>query len=64
MNTQEIIQALIKDQLIENAKMQAHDHNFGKLSMLIAIATDKVATVDELMDVTYELDKNSSLYQA
>jgi hypothetical protein len=64
MSTQEIIQALIKDQLIENAKMQANDHNFGKLSMLIAIATDKVATVDELLDVTYELDKNASLYQA
>ncbi len=63
MNTQEIIQSLIRECLIQNAKMQAHDHNFGKLSMLIAIATDKVATVDELMTVTYELDKNASMYQ-
>lgn len=63
MKTQEIIQALIKEQLITNACMQANQHNFSKLSMLIAVATDKVATVDELMDVTYELDKNASLYQ-
>ena len=62
MNTQEIIQALIKDQLILNAKMQAHDHNFDKLSMLIAIATDKVATMNDLMGVAFELNKNGHWY--
>jgi hypothetical protein len=33
MNTQEIIQALSKEHLLVNAKMQAYDNNMANLSM-------------------------------
>jgi hypothetical protein len=62
VKTQEIIQNLLRERLVTNAKMQAYDHNFDKLNMLITIAIDKVVTMDETILVAYELNTNSSLY--
>jgi hypothetical protein len=55
MNTQEIIQALSKEQLLVNAKMQAYDNNTTKLSMLIVIATDPIPTYAQINNVQYQL---------
>jgi hypothetical protein len=59
---QEIIQALIKDRLIENAKMQAHDRNFDNISMLVAIATGRVVSHTMLIDIADELLLRPELY--
>ena len=55
MNTQEIIQALSKEQLLVNAKMQAYDNNMAKLSMLIVVATGVVPAYSQINNVQYQL---------
>ena len=62
MNTQETIQALINQKLLDNAKMQAYDGNIGSLSMLIVIATNEVPKMKTLDDILDELRHRGEFY--
>ena len=62
MNSQTIIQALIEDQLIRNAKMQAYSGNIDNISMLVCVATGLVIDYAVLHSVMTELRNNPDLY--
>lgn len=61
-NTQEIIQKLIGERLVENAKMQAVACRHDNISMLIAVATGEAPSFSAISAVMQELVNNPSLY--
>lgn len=63
MNPQTIIQAMVQNLLIENAKMQAYDGNFHNMHLLITVATGQVVSYDCTMAVMNELRDNPELYK-
>ena len=63
MNSQEILQALIKGHLITNAKMQVFSRHWDNLSMLCSIVSGHAVHWETLANVFEELDNNPEAYQ-
>ena len=63
MNTQELIQALIKDKLFDTACMYAYTKDSDKVSMLLTCATGEFIGSGKVFDVMWELHNNKELYK-
>ncbi len=57
MQTQQIIIALQNAKLYEAAKLQCENVNIDNLSMLVAVATQTVASINSLYELFTELSK-------
>ena len=63
MNTQELIQALIKDKLFDAACMYTHEKNDDKVGMLLTCAVGEYVNSSDVFDVMWELHNNKELYK-